>query len=183
MSNYVVIARFSQDKTEQIMRLREKLSANGYGTAISEWPPHITLAAYESIGETELCDWVERYAGLHRPFDIVLPSLAVLPPGGEHAETAVLCFAPASSKSLIDFYFGLHERFDSYCGNLGFFYSAQFGYPAIHSTIGKFKISTMQQALEIIFEENVFGKTQITALEVYTYPMKLIKRFELRNPR
>lgn len=120
MSNYVVIARFSQDKTEQIMRLREKLSLNGYGAAISEWPPHITLAAYESIGETELCDWVERYAGLHRPFDIVLPSLAVLPPGGEHAETAVLCFAPASSKSLIDFYFGLHERFDSHCGNLGF---------------------------------------------------------------
>lgn len=40
----------------------------------------------------------------------------------------------------------------------------------------------MQKALEIIFNERVFCETEITALELYTYPMRLIKRFELERP-
>jgi 2'-5' RNA ligase len=179
MPNHVVIARFSSDKIEQLLSLREKLFSNGYAASIPEWPPHITIAAYEDADEVELCKWSDHYAKTHKKFDVYLSSLSVLPPGGEYTETAVICLAPASSKKLIDFYFGFHERLDEFCGKLGFFYSMKFGHPAIHSTIGIFKVKDMQKALEIIFEADVFGKTQITALEVYTYPMKLIKRFEL----
>ena len=55
-----------------------------------------------------------------------------------------------------------------------------YGNPIMHSTIGIFDVASMQKALEIIFDEGVFGETKITALEIYTYPMRLIKRFELK---
>ena len=58
-------------------------------------------------------------------------------------------------------------------------YSAKFGYPAIHSTIGIFEVAQMQKAMKMIFEQRIFGLAKIVSLEVYTYPMELIERFEL----
>ena len=80
---------------------------------------------------------------------------------------------------MIDFYYAFHEKLDDYCGNLGWWYSAKFGYPSIHSTIGIFEVAQMQKAMEMIFEQQVFGLAKIVSLEVYTYPMELIERFDL----
>jgi len=93
----------------------------------------------------------------------------------------VLYASPAQSKNLIEFYYAFHEKLDEYCGKLGFWYSKKFGYPAIHSTIGIFEVMAMQKAIEIIFEHKIFGLAKINALEVYTYPMELIKRYDLKT--
>ena len=45
MNRYVVLARFDKNTEEKLIALRREMTNAGY--ASSEWPPHITLAAYE----------------------------------------------------------------------------------------------------------------------------------------
>lgn len=177
--NYVVIARFDNETTEKFNALQKQLYEAGYIKAISNWPPHITIAAYEGVDINLLLDWTEKFLEKYSVFDIMLSSLGVLPPGGEHTDTAVLYASPSQTKNLVEFYYDFHEKLDEYCANLGWLYSAKFGHPVIHSTIGILKVTQMQKAMEIVFENQIFGMTKIIALEVYTYPMELIKRFEL----
>ncbi|MCL2056230.1 MAG: 2'-5' RNA ligase family protein [Oscillospiraceae bacterium] len=181
MANYVVMVRFDETTDEIILRLQDKLAANGYKKAVNEWPPHITIAAYEGADEQALLQWTEEYAAHQHSFKVGLFSLSVLPPGGEHTDTAVLCLNPSHSKKLVDFYYGFHEKYEEYCTGIGWYNSIRHGNPIIHSTIGIFDVTTMQKALEIIFAEGVFGEIKITALELYTYPMRLIKRFDLKE--
>lgn len=183
MANYVVLARFDAAADQALIGLREKLIKAGYQTAIGEWPPHITLAAYENIDVNALLPWAKEFAEQRSEFEIRISSLGIFPPRGEHTETAVLYAMPAASKKLIDFYYAFHEKLDEYCGSLGWWYSARFGFPAIHSTIGIFYIKNIQGAMEMIFAAPIFGAAKITALEVYTYPMELIGRFELSAQR
>lgn len=181
MPNYVVIARFDDDKTTQLMNLRNSLEKAGYLNAISEWPPHITIAAYEDINIDALLAWTEDFIKQHSVTPVALVSLNILPPGGEHNKTAVLCAAPSPTRAFTDFYYDFHLKLDEYCGNLGFFYTAKCDGPVFHSTIGVFEIAKIQKALETVFTSGILGVATVTALEVYTYPMKLIKRFELKQ--
>jgi hypothetical protein len=178
--NYVVVARFDNKTTDKLNVLRKLLYETGYMASVSEWPPHITIAAYEGDNINLLLTRTKEFSEKHPAFEIMLPSLGILPPGGEHPDTAVLYVSPAQTKKLIDFYYAFHEKLDEYCGKLGWLYSARFGHPVMHSTIGIFKVAQLQKAIEIIFENKIFGITKITALEVYTYPMELIKRFALK---
>jgi len=150
-----------------------------YGSA-SQWPPHITIAAYENIDEKQLCDWASDFSYDREKMKIGLHSLSVLPPGGANTETVVLCLNPAHSKPFVDFYYTFHEKHEEYCTGIGWFNSISHGNPVIHATVGILKVNELQQAMELAFSSNIFGEAEITALEVYTYPMKLIKRFELK---
>ena len=181
MANYVVMIRFDEATDNKFIRLQEKLMANGYQKAVNEWPPHITIAAYEGADEQSLLKWTEEYASSQKGFDIGLFALSILPPGGEHTDTAVLCLNPSHSKTLVDFYYGFHEKFEDFCTGIGWYNSIRHGNPIMHSTIGVFDVLTMQKAQEIIFGSGVFGQTKITALELYTYPMRLIGRFDLKS--
>ena len=181
MGNYVVVARFDDKMTEKLIALRKKLHDENQMKAISEWQPHITIAAYENVDIQALLQWTEEFAKVHSIFDVSLSSLGFFPPYGEHTETVVLFASPSQSKDLIDFYFAFHEKLDDYCGKLGWMYSAKWGYPVIHTTIGVFEVSQLQKAMEMIFVSQTFGRAKIIALEVYTYPMELVQRFELNN--
>ncbi|WP_440895595.1 2'-5' RNA ligase family protein [Amphibacillus sp. Q70] len=181
MKNYVIVARFDDEMTGKLTALRKKLHDENHMIAISEWQPYITIAAYENIDIQVLLQWTDEFAKTHSIFDISFSSLGSFPPYGEHTETAVLFASPSQSKSLIDFYYAFHEKLDDYCGKLGWLYSAKWGFPAIHSTIGIFEVPQIQKAMKMIFASQIFGKTKMIALEVYTYPMELIQRFELNN--
>ncbi len=54
MKKYVVIARFDDDTNQKMLSLRDKLMSKGY--SVQEWPPHITLAAYENCDEESIKD-------------------------------------------------------------------------------------------------------------------------------
>jgi len=181
MANYVVIARFDEAKDEKIMQATSLITAN----ALSPWPPHITIAAYENLEESDLqalLEWAVEYCAGNKQFEIAMNSLSVLPPGGEHTDTAVVCLDPAHSKTLVDFYYGFHERFEDYCTGIGWFNSIKHGNPVIHCTIGIVQITKLQQALQKAFDiSGLFGNTNIVALEVYSYPCHLIKRFDLEE--
>ena len=178
MGNYVVLARFDKEKNDQINILRNILSTEGY--SVPDWPPHITIAANENFDEELLCNWTADFVSKHVKQKIELNSLSILPPGGEKTETAVLCLDPAHSKSFIDFYYDFHQKYEEYCTGIGLYNSITHGNPVIHATIGIVKVKEMQKAMELIFSQNIFGDAEINALEVYAYPMKLIKRFELQ---
>lgn len=178
----MLLWRFDDKTTEKLNTLRKNLHEDGFIKAISNWPPHITIAAYEGVDKNALLQWMGEYVNQHLSFDIMLSSLGVLPLGGEHTDTAVLFASPSPSKGLIDFYYGFHEKLDDYCGNLGWMYSAKCVHPyAIHSTIGIFEVAYMQRAMEMIFESQIFGMAKVVGLEVYTYSMELIGRFRMKE--
>jgi hypothetical protein len=178
-----VIARFSDEKDTAIQIAKNKIGDN----VSSPWPPHITIAAYENMEEADLqalLDWSAAYCSKNQQFNIGMISLSILPPGGEHTDTAVVCLNPAHSKTLVDFYYGFHERFEDFCTGIGWYNSIRHGNPVMHCTIGVVQLAQSQQALQSAFDtDGLFGYTDITALEVYTYPYRLIKRFEMEGRR
>lgn len=178
MSNYVVIARFDDSTNVKIMDLQKTLTEAGY--SVQQWPPHITIAAYENFDEKLICDWTEQFCKTHYKLNVGLNSLSILPPGGEHSDTAVVCLAPAHSKAFVDFYYDFHAKHEEYCTGIGWFNSISHGNPSIHSTIGVVNINEMQETMKLIFQSGIFGEVEIVALEVYTYPMRLIHRYELK---
>ena len=179
--DYVVIARFDDETDEKLNSLRKRLQEKGYIKTISDWSPHITIAAYEGIPLDALLQWTDDFAKKYLPFDVSFSSLGIFPPTGEHMEAAMLFASPSQSKYLMEFYYAFHEKLDEYCGNLGWLYSMKFGHPAIHSTIGIVDVVSMQKAIEMILEHKIFEKVTINALEIYTYPMELVQRFELEK--
>lgn len=178
MGNYVVLARFNADAEKRMLDVRKQLTTNGF--EVPEWPPHITLAAYEHIQEEAVCAWTSLFSSRHKKQKIALSAMSVLPPGGEYTQTAVLCLEPAHSKAFVDFYYAFHQNLEEYCTGIGQYNSITHGNPIIHSTIATVKVHQLQKAQEIIFTQQVFGMAEIIALEVYTYPMRLIERFELK---
>ena len=60
--NYVVILRFDSETDKKLNNLRAHLHEAGLAKSISEWPPHITIAAYEGVDTTELLRWTDDFA-------------------------------------------------------------------------------------------------------------------------
>jgi len=179
MSNYVVIARFDEETDKRIARLKKLLVEHGY--SVQEWPPHITIAAYENLDEKRLCEWTSEFSSEKETLGVAFYSLSILPPHGEHSKSAVLCLEPSHSKPFVDFYYGFHAKYEEYCTGIGWFNSIVHGNPIMHATIGTIEVNALQRAMELVFSTDVFGQAKITALEVYTYPMRLIKRFDLTD--
>ena len=179
MRDYVVIARFDEATDKSLFSLRDKFEHAGF--CIQEWPPHLTIAAYENIEEKLLRDWSEEFSKNHNSFEIVLHSLGVFPPSGDKGESSVLFLAPAHSKTLIDFYYAFHAKHEEYCTGIGWYNSIVHGNPVIHCTLGVIDKGKLQEAINAVFESNTFATAKITALELYTYPMRLIQRFELKK--
>ena len=175
MKSYVVIARFDEETERKIVDLQSKLT----GCSIPDWPPHVTIAAYENFEEKLLCERTSDFVSKHEKMKIALTSLSILPPGGEHTETAVLCLDPAHSKPFVDFYYSFHEKHEEYCTGVGQFNSIVNDSPVIHATIGIVKVKELQKAMETTLSSGVFGQAEITALEVYELPKRFVKRYEL----
>lgn len=176
MKDHVVIARFDEETDKRLLRLRKRMVDVGF--PVPEWPPHITIAAYEDLDGTLLCEWTSEYASRQTTrVEAAFHAMSVFPPGADHPDTVVLCLGPAHSKPLVDFYYGFHEKHEDHCTGIGWFNSIRHGHPVLHATIGVVPVKGLQQAMELVLSSGVFGKTELTALEVYTYPMELIRRF------
>ena len=102
MNRYVVLARFDKNTEEKLIALRREMTNAGY--ASSEWPPHITLAAYEDLDAEALCDWTGEFVREHTRQKLTFGSVSLLPPYATHRETAVLCLNPVHAKPLVYFY-------------------------------------------------------------------------------
>ena len=78
MNRYVVLARFDKNTEEKLIALRREMTNAGY--ASSEWPPHITLAAYEDLDAEALCDWTGKFVREHTRQKLAFGSVSPLPP-------------------------------------------------------------------------------------------------------
>lgn len=175
MSNYVVIARFDNATDKKLNKLRESFINSGY--SVPEWPVHITIAAYEDIDKKLICEWTEDFCKSHKSVNVNLCSLGTFPP---NKSNSVLYLAPAYSKTFVDFYYDFHQKYEEYCTGIGKYNSIINDSPSIHCTIAEIATDDLQNGMELVFESNCFRQAKITALEVYTYPMRLIKKFELK---
>lgn len=179
MQKICVIARFDKELENKFMEWKK----NAYALqkvyyADRHWKPHLTLAAYEDVNISDLCDWIGEYTNNKLSIPIQFSSLGVFP-HSQLLDTDVIFLNPCDSKELIKFYYGFHEKFDDCCGDFGFKYSATYGNPVFHSTILISHKDYFNQTLDYL--RNVFKEIDgsIVALEVYDVPMKLIKRYEL----
>lgn len=175
MSNYVVIARFDDKSDKKLNKLRKSFTDAGY--SVPEWPVHITIGAYENIDENLICDWTEEFCQNHNSISVNLCSLGTFMP---NKHNSILYLAPAYSKAFVDFYYDFHQKYEKYCTGIGRYNSIKDDSPSIHCTIAEIATEDLQNAMELVFDSNYFRQAKIIALEIYTYPMKLIKRFELK---
>lgn len=109
MNRYVVLARFDKNTEEKLIALRREMTNAGY--ASSEWPPHITLAAYEDLDAEALCDWTGKFVREHTRQKLAFGSVSLLPPYATHRETAVLCLNPVHAKPFVRFLLCVHEKY------------------------------------------------------------------------
>lgn len=174
MSNYVVIARFDDATDKKLNRLRKTFSNTDY--SVPEWPVHVTIGAYENIDEKLLCNWTEEFCKSHKSVSFNLCSLGTFPP---NQNGNVLYLAPAYSKTFVDFYYDFHQKYEKYCTGIGRYNSIKDYSPSIHCTISEVNTEDLQNEMKLVFDSNCFGQAKITALEVYTYPMRLIRKFKL----
>ena len=102
------VTAFDKNTEEKLIALRREMTNAGY--ASSEWPPHITLAAYEDLDAEALCDWTGEFVREHTRQKLTFGSVSLLPPYATHRETAVLCLNPVHAKPFVDFYYAFHEK-------------------------------------------------------------------------
>lgn len=182
MQKHVVVARFDE-KTDALFTKWKgealELQLKRFG-ASAEWPPHLTVAAYEGVPVDALCDWVCEYAGRFDEIDIRFGSLGVFAHGAT-LDTDVIYAAPANSAALTDFYYGFHEKLSVYCGDYGRQYTAKFGYPIFHSTLALCKASEFNRLFDDLRGKFCGVAGKIIALEVYENPMRLIGRYPLER--
>ena len=138
MNRYVVLARFDKNTEEKLIALRREMTNAGY--ASSEWPPHITLAAYEDLDAEALCDWTGKFVREHTRQKLAFGSVSLLPPYATHRETAVLCLNPVHAKPFVDFYYAFHEKYESFCKGIGSFSAVSEDKPVIHCTLSVVRI-------------------------------------------
>jgi len=98
MPNYVVIARFDDEMTDKINSLRKKLYDANVIEEITEWPPHITIAAYENVDINKLLAWTDEFSQNNPPFEIMLSSLGIFLPTAENPDTSLLFAALRNQK-------------------------------------------------------------------------------------
>lgn len=175
MNNYVVIARFDNATDKKLNQLKKSFENAGY--SVPEWPVHITIAAYEDIDEKQICDWTQEFCKSHKKVNVNLCSVGIFPP---NKSRNVIYLAPAYSKIFVDFYYDFHQRYGEYCTGIGRYNSIVNDSPSIHCTIAEINTDDLQNAIKLVFNSKCFEKSKITALEVYTYPMRLLKKFELK---
>lgn len=181
MKEYCVIARFDE-KTETLLREWKEIAYSKLTSYYADkpWPPHMTIAAYEGVNETLLCEWIDEYVKGKGALPIEFKSLGVYT-HGQAFDTDVIFASPCISKDLVDFYYGFHQKLDEYCGVLGFEYSAECGNQVFHSTIAICDKEEFNSVLDYFRDNFSRIKGTIVALEAYEIPMKLIGRYELKE--
>ncbi|MBQ8409079.1 MAG: GNAT family N-acetyltransferase [Clostridia bacterium] len=143
----------------------------------ADWPPHVTIAAYEGMDEKELCAYTSEYAATHSAFDIAFQELRIFP-RAVGLETEVIYAFPTPSASLSAFHRGFHSRYDEYCGNYGR-QSASADY-TFHSTLTICHHNDTNSVMEKLQRNFSPFTARVVALEVYRNPCEFVARFELQ---
>lgn len=180
MKKHVVIARFDPETDAQLtawkqlaLKMMTAAPANS-----SEWPPHMTIAAYEDAPVEGLIRWCDEFAAEHSPIEIVFANLGLIP-HGPNRPTDVLSVAPCNSLALTQFYYDFHAKYDEFAGEYGRRYSAAWVHPVFHSTIAICKKEELHSVLSPLCDvfRPVCGR--IVALELCENPYRLVHRAEL----
>lgn len=182
MQKYVVAARFDEETNAVLERWKRAAceEQNQIYADAAEWPPHITIAAYEDVDVESLCQWTALCASKCAPLDISFGSLGIFP-HGKNSSKDVIYAAPANSLQFTEFYYGFHQKLDEFCGSYGWNYTIACGHPVFHSTIAICDKQDFACVFEKICSILCPLKGKIIALEVYENPKRFLYRAELNN--
>lgn len=180
MNKLVVIARldpkndgFFADLKKAALTMQSRTYANS-----ADWPPHVTIAAYEGMNEADLCAWTEACAAKYAPFSIHFDELRIFP-RPPHLETEVIYAAPALSEALTALHRAFHARYDEFCGNYGR-QCARADY-TFHSTLTICHADETSAVLDRMKQDFRPTTARVVALEVYRNPCEFVARYELNR--
>jgi hypothetical protein len=180
VNQYCVIARFDKETDKIFGRLKAGLKKVCSFDGTEGWPPHITLGAYENLDKAVLDMWTKGYADYHSPFKVRFSSLGVFPEKKKNQGYDAIYAVPGFGRELTDFYYGFHEKYDEYCGDVGRSYSMVHGQPAIHASLVFCKSAEFEPVFKNLCKAFAPFVATVTALEIYALPVRLLEHFDLR---
>lgn len=180
MNKLVVIARLDPVSNSALSHLKQialSVQSRTYANS-ADWPPHVTIAAYEDMNEADLCAWTAACASNHAPFPLHFDELRIFP-RPPHLETEVIYAAPTPSEALTALHRDFHARYDEYCGDYGR-QSARADY-TFHSTLTICHADETSAVMERFQREFSPMTARVVALEVYRNPCEFVARYELKE--
>ncbi|MFA6948743.1 MAG: 2'-5' RNA ligase family protein [Eubacteriales bacterium] len=180
---YLIIARFDDDTDAALCRMKENAASkqSELFSDSSDWPPHITLAAYEDVDIRALRSHVSKITERFPVTDITLDSLGVFNHGAEH-DTDVIYLAPSPTPAFCGLYWSFHSKLDDFCGNYGRAYTAEGAIP-FHSTLTVCPKDDFSRIFDTLRDGFTPISAQIRSIEIYENPKKPIAVYRLRGAK
>lgn len=180
---YLVIARFDDDADALVCRMKAAAAA-GQKTLCSDssdWPPHITLAAYEDVDIRALRAHVAKFAEHFPAVGITLDSLGVFG-HSDGDDTDAIYLAPSPTPAFCGLYWSLHSKFDDFCGDYGRAYTAGGAIP-FHCTLTVCRKDDFSGVFDSLRDGFKPITAQIRTIEIYENPKKPVAIYRLRGAK
>lgn len=170
---YYLIGLFDEATNEKIGGIHKQLSNQGIPSL--SMCPHLTFGSWTNVDTNELCDWLNVVCENQEEIEVKFNHLGLF-------SLKVSFLAPYVSKQLIDFHSKIHERFEEYCGQMGYNYTAKSNNWVPHVTVVFDEASAVLKSLPVIADSLTPFSGKITSLLLCEFGIfKEVKRFKLKQ--
>lgn len=170
---YCILANFDEETNKNFNVIKDSLREKRLNAVDIE--PHITLAAYVELEEEKLCEWIENVCSKHKSFPINFNHIGLF-------SLNVLFLAPQVSKELTKLHEEIHEKYEDYCGEIGFNYTVKSKNWTPHATLVMGQSEEVLECLPIVNEKFKPFVGQVTSIGIYEfYPMREVKVFKFEK--
>ena len=170
---YYLIGLFDEVTNEQIQNIHRELS--NHEVPSSSMCPHLTFGSWTNVDLNLLCHWLEEVCENQEEIQINFNHLGLF-------SLKVSFLAPYVSKQLIKFHDKIHERFEEYCGQMGYNYTAKSNNWVPHATLVLDEEEAVLRSLPVIAEAFVPFSGKITSLLLCEFgTFEEIKKFKLKQ--
>lgn len=171
---YYLMALFDEETNHRIEEIHQELLVNEIPS--TSLLPHLTLGSWTNIDENELCNWLELVCSNQLQLEVNFNHLGLF-------SLKVAFLAPHVSEDLIKFHARIHEKFEEYCGQMGYNYTAKSQNWVPHATlVFQDESETVLKSLPVITKNfNPFKGKLISLLLCEYNTMTEIKRYTLKS--
>lgn len=170
---YYLMALFDEQTNQRIEEIHRELSVHEIPS--TSLLPHLTFGSWTNINELELCDWLEQVCSNQKQIEVNFNHLGLF-------SLKVAFLAPHVSEELMKFHSHIHERFEEYCGEMGYNYTAKSQNWVPHATlVFQDESETVLKSLPVITKQFSPFKGKLISLLLCEYnTMTEIKRYSLQ---
>lgn len=170
---YYAMALFDEETNQKIAKIHKQLSE--YEIPSTSLLPHLTIGSWTNIDELELGTWLDFVCSKQKQIEVNFNHLGLF-------SLKVAFLAPHVSEELIKFHGNIHRRFEEYCGEMGYNYTAKSQNWVPHATlVFENEEETVLKSLPVIAKEFQPFKGKLVSLLLCEYnTMEEIKNFKFK---